>query len=146
MLIKIGDAWVDPEEIVGVREDPVWKTKNWLKIRFRHDCTEMIIEATLDEAEAALIDAGLIENPYPEEDEAPELSSEEREELAAFDAQGFAWLARDADGKVFAYKEKPALEDGYYFCPGASQPVQAVGAFAFLDFCDYIAIPFLLTP
>ena len=146
MLIKIGDAWVDPEEIVGVREDPVWKTKNWLKIRFRHDCAEMIVEGTLDEAEAALIDAGLIENPYPEEDEAPELSTEERVELGAFDVQGFAWLARDADGKVFAYKEKPVLENGYFFAPGATQPVQAVGAFAFLQPCDFTAIPFLLTP
>jgi hypothetical protein len=147
MLIKIGDAWVDPEEIVGVREDPIWKTKKWLKIRFRHDSAEMIIEATLDEAEAALIDAGFIENPYPEDDEeAPELSTEERVELEAFDVQGFAWLARDADGKVFAYKEKPALENGYFFSPGATQPVQAVGAFAFLQPCDSTAIPFLLCP
>ena len=146
MLIKIGDAWVDPEEIVGVRADPVWKTKDWLKIRFRHDSAEMIVEATLDEAETALIDAGLIENPYPEDDEAPELSTEERVELEALDVQGFAWLARDADGKVFAYKEKPALENGYFFSPGATQPVQAVGVFAFLQPCDFTAIPFLLNP
>lgn len=147
MLIKIGDAWVDPEEIVGVREDPFWATKHWLKIRFRHDSSEMIIEATLDEAEAALIDAGLIENPYPEDDDAaPELSTEERVELESFDVQGFAWLARDADGKVFAYKEKPALENGYFFSPGATQPVQTVGAFAFLQPCDFTAIPFLLSP
>jgi hypothetical protein len=146
MLIKIGDAWVDPEEIVGVRKDPFWETKSWIKIRFRHDPSEMIVEATLDEAEAALIDAGFIENPYPEEDEAPELSTEEREELEAFDAQGFTWLARDEDGKVFAYKEKPALEDGYFFTPGSSQPVQAVGAFSFLQPCDLTAIPFLLCP
>ena len=106
-----------------------------------------VIHTTLDEAEAALIDAGLIENPYPEDDDtAPELSTEERVELEAFDAQGFAWLARDADGKVFAYKEKPALENGYFFSPGATQPVQAVGAFAFLQPCDFTAIPFLLTP
>ena len=105
------------------------------------------IHSTLDEAEAALIDAGLIENPYPEDDDAaPELSTEEHVELEAFDLQGFAWLARDADGKVFAYKEKPALENGYFFSPGATQPVQAVGAFAFLQPCDSTAIPFLLNP
>lgn len=103
------------------------------------------IHSTLDEAEAALIDAGYIENPYPEDD-APELSAEERVELEAFDAQGFAWLARDADGKVFAYKERPALEGGYYFTPGATQPVQAAGDFLFLQPCDLTAIPFLLCP
>lgn len=104
------------------------------------------IHSTLDEAEAALIDAGYIENPYPEDDPAPELSAEERVELEAFDAQGFAWLARDEDGKVFAYKEKPALEGGYFFTPGSTQPVQAAGAFSFLQPCDLTAIPFLLRP
>jgi len=146
MLIKIGDAWVDPEEIVGVREDPFLTQKPWLRIRFRHDSSEMLVNTTLDEAEAALIDAGYIENPYPEDDPAPELSAEERVELEAFDAQGFAWLARDEDGKVFAYKEKPALEDGYFFTPGSTQPVQAAGAFSFLQPCDLTAIPFLLCP
>jgi len=147
MLIKIGDAWVDPEEIVAMREtiDDVDKTR-YVITRFKNAGDDLLIEATLDEAEAALIDAGYIENPYPEDDPAPELSAEERVELEAFDAQGFAWLARDEDGKVFAYKEKPALEDGYFFTPGSSQPVQAAGAFSFLQPCDLTAIPFLLCP
>jgi len=147
MLIKIGDAWVDPEEIVAMREtiDDVDKTR-YVITRFKNAGDDLLIEATLDEAEAALIDAGYIENPYPEDDPAPELSAEERVELEAFDAQGFAWLARDEDGKVFAYKEKPALEGGYFFTPGSTQPVQAAGAFSFLQPCDLTAIPFLLCP
>lgn len=147
MLIKIGDAWVDPEEIVAMREtiDDVDKTR-YVITRFKNAGDDLLIEATLDEAEAALIDAGYIENPYPEDGLAPELSAEERVELEAFDAQGFAWLARDEDGKVFAYKEKPALEGGYFFTPGSSQPVQAAGAFSFLPPCDLTAIPFLLCP
>lgn len=155
MLIKIGNAWVDPEQIALFMPDHV-AYHNGIGFEDGHellfvlkDCAEtpFSVEATMDEAEAALIDAGLIENPYPEDDdEAPELSTEERVELEAFDIQGFAWLARDADGKVFAYKEKPALENGYFFSPGATQPVQAVGAFAFLQPCDFTAIPFLLCP
>lgn len=160
MLIKIGDAWVDPEEIsfmtphldadsfitsyVGTAENNAPVKPDTL-INLKHGGA-FVINTTLDEVEAALIDAGLIENPYSEEDEAPELSTEERVELEAFDVQGFAWLARDADGKVFAYKEKPMLENGYFFAPGATQPVQAVGAFAFLQPCDFTAIPFLLNP
>lgn len=145
MLIKIGDAWVDPEEIVAVRSlfEP-GDAHPMLHVIFRQT-GELGIEATLDEAEAALIDAGYIENPYPE-DEAPELTVYERTELEAFDAQGFTWLARDADGKVFAYKKKPALEDGYYFAPGATQPVQAAGDYLFLDLCDGMEIGFLLCP
>lgn len=147
MIIKIGDAWVDPEEIVAMREtiDDVDKTR-YVITRFKNSGDDLLIEATLDEAEAALIDAGYIENPYPEDDPAPDLSAEERVELEAFDAQGFAWLARDEDGKVFAYKEKPALEGGYFFMPGSSKPVQAAGAFSFLQPRDLTAIPFLLCP
>ena len=146
MLIKIGDAWVDPEEIVMVCDsyDSHLEIHPQICIHLRNGSGTWI-HSTLDEAEAALIDAGFIENPYPEENEAPELSTEERVELEALDVQGFAWIARDADGKVFAYKEKPALENGYFFSPGATQPVQAVGAFAFLQPCDFTAIPFLLT-
>ena len=145
MLIKIGDAWVDPEEIALIKasNDPLFETYPQIRICLRNGSGTWI-HSTLDEAEAALIDAGILENPYPEDDAAPELSTEERVELEAFDAQGFAWLARDADGKVFAYKEKPALENGYFFSPGATQPVQAVGAFSFLLPCDFTAIPFLL--
>lgn len=147
MLINIGDCFVDPEQIHAVRDMfvPGDVTPTLEIILANGLCFK--VEAAMDEAEAALIDAGLIENPYPEDDDAaPELSTEERVELEAFDVQGFAWLARDADGKVFAYKEKPALENGYFFAPGATQPVQAVGDFAFLQPCDFTAIPFLLCP
>lgn len=147
MLIKIGNAWVDPEEIAMVVDsyDSHLEIHPQICIHLRNGSGTWI-HSTLDEAEAALIDAGYIENPYPEDDPAPELSAEERVELEAFDAQGFAWLARDEDGKVFAYKEKPALEAGYFFTPGSSQPVQAAGAFSFLQPCDLTAIPFLLCP
>jgi len=148
MLIKIGDAWVDPEEVIAVRElfSPGVDNSPCLSFEFRSG-SDLAVKATLDEAEAALIDAGYIESPYPDpEAESPELTEDERTELEAFDAQGFTWLARDADGKVFAYKEKPALEDGYYFAPGATQPVQAAGDYLFLDPCDAMEIGFLLRP
>ena len=92
MLIKIGDAWVDPEEIVGVvsGEDPPQTLHPQIMVILRGSAS-LWVRATMDEAEAALIDAGYIENPYPEDDDAaPELSTEERVELEAFDGQGFA--------------------------------------------------------
>ena len=89
------------------------------------------IHSTMDEAEAALIDAGYIE-PL-EGDDAVELSEEEEQELRAFYDQGFAYIARDCDNKLFAYKEEPCRDGGYWFSPGGTQPVAVEGAFLFVD-------------
>ena len=146
MLIKIGDCFVDPEEISAMREeiDSVDKTR-YLIIRFKNAGDDFMIEGTMDEAEAALIDAGVIENPYPEaEDKAPALSEEEAEELRAFYDQDFDYIARDADGRVYAYKEQPVQDDGYFFAPGSTQPVQVKSAYPFLDIGEAMSIPWLL--
>lgn len=103
------------------------------------------ITATMDEAEAALIDAGVIENPYPDaDDEPPELTENERSELAALDANGYEYIARDADGKLYAYKCEPGRADGYYFARGASEAEKVEGAFDCVDFGEAWSIAFLL--
>jgi elongation factor P hydroxylase len=89
------------------------------------------IHSTMDEAEAALIDAGYIEPP--EGDDAVELSEDEEKELRAFYDQGFEYIARDCDNKLFAYKEEPCRDGGYWFSPGGTQPVAVEGAFLFVD-------------
>jgi hypothetical protein len=99
----------------------------------------------MDEAEAALIDAGVIENPYPEEAfEAPALSDNERIELEALDAQGYEYLARDVDGKLYAYKCEPGRADGYYFARGAAEAEKVEGAFDCVDADEAWSISFLL--
>ena len=146
MLIKIGDALVNPEEIAAMREeiDNVDKARH-IVTRFKNAGDDFVIEGTMDEAEAALIDAGVIENPYPEaEDEAPALSEEESAELRALHDLGCDYIARDADGRVYAYKEQPVQDDGYFFAPGSTQPVKADAAYAFLDFGEAMSISWLL--
>mgnify|MGYP003306885669 CR=1 FL=1 len=147
MLIKIGDCFVDPEEIALIRgDDPDYhpETGSQMFIQLRRGAG-IWITATLDEAEAALIDAGVIENPYPEaEDEAPTLNEEETAELRAFYDQDFGYIARDADGRVYAYKEQPVQDDGYFFAPGSTQPVQVKSAYTFLDIGEAMSIPWLL--
>ena len=147
MLIKIGDCFVDPEEVALIRGDePDYHpdTGSQMLIQLRSG-GNVWITATMDEAEAALIDAGVIENPYPEEAfETPALSDEERLELEALDAQGYEYLARDADGKLYAYKCEPGREDGYYFSPGCQQPEPVVGDFLCVDADEAWSISFLL--
>ena len=145
MLVKIGDCFVDPEQIQAVRDMfvPGDATPTVEIILANGECFEA--QAAMDEAEAALIDAGVIENPYPEEAfETPALSDEERIELEALDAQGYEYLARDVDGKLYAYKCEPGREDGYYFSPGCQQPEPVVGDFLCVDADEAWSISFLL--
>lgn len=148
MLVKIGDCFVDPEEIVGIAPGtlPPYDEQNPLIwIRLRGNTGSLQAHTTMDEAEAALIDAGVIENPYPEETfETPALSDEERIELESLDAQGYEYLARDVDGKLYAYKCEPGREDGYYFSPGCQQPEPVAGDFLCVDADEAWSISFLL--
>ena len=103
MLVKIGDCFVDPEQIQAVRDmfvPALDETPTVEIILANGECFEA--QATMDEAEAALIDAGMIEDPYPEED-ALALGEEERVELEELYEHGYEYLARDADGKLNAF-------------------------------------------
>ena len=115
MLIKIGDAWVDPGEITMINDsyDSHLEAQPQICIHLRHGSGTWI-HSTMDEAEAALIDAGYIENPYPEEDEPPELTEEEREVLSGLYDRDFEYMARDADGKLYAFRDKPEKEGAYW--------------------------------
>ena len=150
MLIKIGDCWVDPQEIALIRDDEPGadyqpNAGGQMLIQLRHGA-RIWITATMDEAEAALIDAGVIENPYPEDElEAPDLSEAEREELDALGAQGYEYIARDIDGKLYAYKGEPGREGGYYYAPGATVPEKVTaGDFLFVEPDEAWSISFLL--
>ena len=134
MLVKIGDCFVDPEQVQAVRDMfvPGDETPTVEIILRGGACFDA--EASIDEAEAALIDAGCIDSPYPEDGlEAPALSDNERIELEALDAQGYEYIARDADGKLYAYKGEPGREGGYYYAPGASTPEKVNGDFLCVD-------------
>lgn len=146
MLIKIGDCFVDPEQVQAVRDMFMPALDRTLIIEIILANGERFdVEASMDEAEAALIDAGVIENPYPEDElETPALSDNERIELEALDAQGYEYIARDADGKLYAYKCEPGRADGYYFARGAAEAEKVEGAFDCVDFDEAWSILCLL--
>lgn len=116
MLIKIGNCWVDPNEIAAIFPTADLPSTPKVGITLRSGGSTWA-ETTMDEAEAALIDAGYIENPYPEEDEPPELTQEEHDAAADLYDRGFEWLARDKDGKLYAYRDKPKRDGAYWDTP-----------------------------
>ena len=145
MLIRIGDCFVDPEQIQAVRDlfVPGDETPT-LEIILPGECCFQV-EATMDEAEAALIDAGMIEDPYPEEDELA-LGEEERVELAELYSHGYEYLARDADGKLNAFKTDPLPNDGFYYPRNGEHAELVSGAFSFIEASDGCwSVPFLLS-
>ena len=151
MLIKIGGCWVDPLEIAMIQggDDPLGDgtMHPQICVTLRRGGSSWI-EATMDEAEAALIDAGVIENPY--EDAFPTLTDGEIEVLGDLYVRHFEWLARDADGKLYAFDRKPKKLGAYWDNdpdPGQPKPVRVAEGFDFIDSADEEpwCIPNLLT-
>lgn len=142
MLIKIGDCFVDPAEIAMICDgyNSHLEAQPQICIHLRHGSGTWI-HSTMDEAEAALIDAGVIQDPAA--DEAPELSDAELDELMGLDELGFKYVARDADGKLYAYFEKPT-KDGAYWNSRDGQPVKLKEDFDFIDDSEPWSIAWLL--
>ena len=58
-------------------------------------------------------------------------NDEELEKLLDLDARGYEWLARDRDGKLFAFRNKPALSGAYWEAPRDPHP-ERIGGFDFV--------------
>lgn len=139
MLIKIGDAWIDPEEIAMINDsyDSHLEAQPQICIHLRHGSGTWI-HSTMDEAEAALIDAGVIEDPAADVDKL-ELTEAEHAAVEALYNDGFHFLARDADGKLYAFDREPHKEGAYWDNdpdPGQPKPKRVDEGFDFIDFDD----------
>lgn len=106
MLVKIGDCFVEPSEIAMVVDsyDSHVEVKPMICIHLRCGASHWI-HSTMDEAEAALIDAGVMEDLTC--DELSALTEAELAKLSELQDNGYKYLARDGDGKLFAYMSKP---------------------------------------
>ena len=113
-MIRIGNALVDPQEI-SMAYEPAnnFRDQKQICLVLRNG-SSVWIDATLDEAEAALIDAGLIADPA---DDGPELSEEELGYLRILDGVGWQYLARDDDGKLCVFRQKPEKHGAYWEAP-----------------------------
>lgn len=140
MLIKIGSALIDPEEIAAIVPDmdetvPAYEKATHIRMDFRHGGS-VWIDATMDEAEAAMIDAGvmtdLTDEPPQDEDTAPALSAFEIEELCKLCENGYRYMARDKDGKLYAFQHKPKY-GGFYWDDPDLAPAMRVDGLSFVS-------------
>lgn len=134
---------MDPQEIAAVRDlfEPGDESPA-LQVVLRNT-GEIMIGATMDEAEAALIDADVIADPT-EDDGVPELTEDEVKALTALLDEDYEWLARDGDGKLFAYASKPK-KVGVFWETDADklQPRRVKEPMEFID-AEPWSIPYLL--
>ena len=127
MLIKIGSALINPEEIAAISPslndyNSAGEMATMIRFEFRNGGS-IWIDATMDEAEAALIDAGVVTDLTAEQeaDESPIpplLDEEEVEELRKLASDGYEYLARDKDDKLWAFRRKPEYGGFYWSDPG----------------------------
>lgn len=127
MLIRIGDEFFEAAEIAAVRP-AASASKTVLVLRCGRECT---ILRDYEDALGDLAAAGLLADP--ESMAMPKLEPEEREELKHLALLGFGWIARDGDGKLFAYRDFPTRE-GVYWTSGlaGSDTVRLDGDFDFV--------------
>ena len=112
MMVKIGNSYFAEAAIEAIV--PEWLTERKSDRAVRHNSYDVHLangnivtaEATEDEVAAVVNLLGLL---VPEELEEPEIEfgRDELEELASLFEAGYRWVARDRDGKAFAYKDKP---------------------------------------
>ena len=137
MLIKIGSALIDPSEIIAIKPYP----DDYLKINvILRNTFSILTDASMDEAEAALIDAGVVtdltDDPPQDEEAAPALSAFEIEELCKLYENEYRYMARDKDGKLYAYRRKPEYGGFYWSDPGP-------GGAGALQVCDFAGFKFI---
>ena len=129
MLVKIGNAYIDPAEVVAMRGVPANELDPaYVEIELRSG-SSILIYCEMAEADEIMIEAGMIADPAAN----PILELEEVDELKHLLGLGFHWIARDGDGKIYAYKDKP-LREGISWSAGIAQaPLRLSGTY---DFCD----------
>lgn len=140
MLVKIGNAFIDPAEIAAIaqyREGGLteYEKATQICITLRHGGS-FWIDASMDDAEAALIDAGMIECDEPEGSDLPDMTDEELAKLRDLEADGYLYLARDRDGKLFAFRRRPEYDGAYWNDPSitaAAGTLRIHDGFAFIS-------------
>lgn len=136
MLIKIGNALVDPNEIAVIQPDRNERLSDYDKsthilIELRNGGS-IRIEAAMDEAEAALIDAGVVTDMTADHDPVPPLTDAEVNKLYELKSDGYKYLARDKDGMLYAFQHKPKY-GGFYWDDPDLAPAMRVDGLSFVS-------------
>lgn len=117
-MIQIGNAFVSEDAIEAVfpaQPEFAGNAEVVICINLRSGL-QLTTEASYLEVMAALTSCGLLRV----EDPAWNFSEDDRRRLINLDTCGYVWIARDADGKLYAYKCKPVRNGGYWDTAGGS--------------------------
>lgn len=139
MLIKIGTAWVDPEEILAITPSQSMLREDHAQIcvMLRHG-GGFFLELPMGEAEAALRAAGLLAEPEPA---SVVLTDEQTQTLWRLRRDGYRYLARDRNGRVYAYFDEPVRSGAYWETPEGDAAASAqylAGDWPMLAWEDYL--------
>ncbi|MBQ6756801.1 MAG: hypothetical protein IJP43_07690 [Oscillospiraceae bacterium] len=133
-MIKFGDNIIRADMIKVIQ-----KCGDQILVRLRGEEYDLFANISFDDAVDILTSAGLLINPPAGEDPIQFiLSDEELFEASELQAQGFSYMARDKDDKLFAFVSKPDY-DGVYWSPKPDdelEPTLVEGAFAFISADD----------
>ena len=125
MLIKLGDAWVDPQKVVAVTPASSVEHKPLANIHFRGGDYTALVNLSADDAAAAVnkalkrYDTVYLPASLTGVELAPALTDLERKVLLGARKQGMRWIARDITGRLFAYDRPPKKDGGIWNSRGA---------------------------
>ena len=133
-MIKFGDHIIRADMITVIQ-----KCGAQILVKLRGEEYDLLANISFDDAAAVLAAARLLINPPEGEDPIRFiLSDEELFEASELLAQGFSYMARDKDDKLFAFVSKPDY-DGVYWSPQPEdelEPALVEGAFACISADD----------
>lgn len=113
-MIRIGEAYFAESEIAAIHPDSAYDSRIWVTLKGGRN---VYVNVEMLEAARALSDAGLL---HLADIEPGDLALIVLENLA--DA-GLRYIARDENGALFAYEEKPKRGTACWSAEGQSAPV-----------------------
>lgn len=125
MLIRIGKALVDPGEIIMARE--LDREPPEVEIVFRHG-GGCFLECSIGELAQTLQECGCTVEKWP----ADPLTREETDALSDLADAGYRYLARDQDGRLYAYGIRPTWGEGEWSTYGSLPPRRVPQGFDFV--------------
>lgn len=130
-MIKLGNDYFDPsaiEAIVRSKGDDSFVFLLASKL-------SVAIHISKDELEAALISAGLLEKPEAEP-LATILTQEQYDELLRLNHLGYEFVAKDKDGRSYAFWDLPEKHGAYWESNEAHQAARLTEDYDMLDWED----------
>ena len=143
MFVRVDNVLINLDEVnTAVLDTSVLDNRTMLKLEMRGGIRTTVDhgadpEVVFDVMVAALAEAGQLYTPA-EPDPPIEMSDLELDFLMQADDEGYKYIARDYNGQLFAYKDKPHKDGQEWmaYAPAAEPERMCDELFDFVDFDD----------